>query len=221
MKESRPCLARLLSSRFPFQITKTRMSRRSIRLVASLAVAVGTLPAAEPGTTGPQPKPAFRFRDTEYFHRWSANDQHEFTPQNQEDLEKWVDMITVNGYPDAEDGNSLAEMANAVLENYKNHQAKVLKTDSVPRTAERPAEHFIAVLFTRPQFIEVAFARFKLTDGMGCSLVYSHRIYGEKMGDQMNAWLSANGAVVEKALMEWNSMPSAAALKKDLLRTKS
>ena len=28
----------------------------------------------------------------------------------------------------------------------------------------------------------------------GCSIVYSHRIYGEKIGDQMSAWLSENGA---------------------------
>src|SRR5205809_6154345 len=65
-----------------------------------------------------------------------------------------------------------------------------------------------AVVFGRPNFIEVAFARFKLVDGTGCSFVYSHRIYGEKMGDEMSAWLSANGSDVEKALMEWSSMPS-------------
>jgi hypothetical protein len=64
------------------------------------------------------------------------------------------------------------------------------------------------VVFGRPNFIEVAFARFKLVDGTGRSFVYSHRIYGEKMGDAMSAWLSANGSDIEKALMEWSSMPS-------------
>ena len=64
------------------------------------------------------------------------------------------------------------------------------------------------MVFGRPNFIEVAFARFKLVDGTGCSFVYSHRIYGEKMGDEMSAWLSANGSDIEKALMEWSSMPS-------------
>jgi hypothetical protein len=126
-------------------------------------------------------------------------------------------MITVNGYPDVGDGERLAATANAVLENYKSHQAKVLKTSSVPRTAERPAEHLIAVMFTRPNFIEVAFARFKLVDGKGCSFVYSHRLYGEKIGDQMSAWLSANGEEIEKALMEWSSMPSPILLRQELL----
>jgi hypothetical protein len=63
-------------------------------------------------------------------------------------------------------------------------------------------------VFGRPNFIEVAFARFKLVDATGCSFVYSHRIYGEKMGDEMSAWLSANGSDIEKALMEWSSTPS-------------
>ena len=153
-------------------------------------------------------EPEFVFKDVGYFHRWSQGEQHEFTPEEQEDLKKWSDMITVNGYPDVDDGDGLAATANAVLENYKKHEAKVLKTNSVPARADRPAEHFIAVVFGRPNFIEVAFARFKLVDGKGFSFVYSHRIYGEKIGDEMSAWLSANGEAVEKALMEWSSLPS-------------
>jgi hypothetical protein len=106
----------------------------------------------------------------------------------------------------------LATRANAVLENYKSHKGKVLRTSSVPRTPKQPAEHFIAVVFGRPTFIEVALARFKLVDGFGCSIVYSHRIYGEKIGDQMSAWLKKNGAEKEKALMESSDIPSPASL---------
>jgi hypothetical protein len=83
---------------------------------------------------------------------------------------------------------------------------------SLPRTHDRPAEHFIAVVFVRQNFIEVAFARFKLVDGIGYSIVYSHRIYGEKVGDQMSAWIDHNGAKIEKTLMEWNNMPSPASV---------
>ena len=187
------------------------------RIFVLLAVACSPVHAEESRAAGPQQKRAFVFRDVGYFHRWSKGDQHEFTPEKQEDLNRWSDMITVNGYPDVSDGERLAATANAVLENYKTHQARVLKTRSVPRTAERPAEHLIAVMFTRPNFIEVAFARFKLVDGKGCSFVYSHRLYGEKIGDQMSAWLSANGQEIEKALMEWSSMPSPILLRQELL----
>lgn len=183
-----------------------------MKIVGTFAIAAlcGALILDESHGASPSPKPAFIFRDAEYFHRWSKNDQHEFTPEKQEDLDHWADMITVNGYPAVLDGDGLAATANAVLENYKRHEAKVLKTSSIPRSADRPAEHLIAVVFGRPTFIEVAFARFKLIDGKGFSFVYSHRIYGEKMGDQMSAWLSANGAEVEKALMEWRSLPAPA-----------
>ncbi len=44
---------------------------------------------------------------------------------------------------------------------------------------------FIAVVFGRSNSLEAAFARFKLVDGIGCSIVYSHRLYREKVGDQM------------------------------------
>jgi hypothetical protein len=191
------------------------MGIRALRIFVALAVAGSTLQAQENGDADPASKRAFVFGDVDYFHRWSHDEQHEFTPAKQEDLERWSDMITVNGYPDCADGEQLATTANAVLENYKNHQAKVLKTRSIPRTAEQPAEHFIAVMFTRPDFIEVAFARFKLLDGKGCSLVYSHRIYGEEIGDQMNAWLKANGQAIETTLMEWTSAPSPALLRQE------
>lgn len=148
-------------------------------------------------------EPAFTFRGVEYFHRWSQREQHEFTPAKQEDLDHWSDMITVNGYPKVDDGDGLAAAANSVLENYKRASGLILKTNAVPPTADSPAEHFIAVLFERPRFIEIAFARFKLAENKGCSFVYSHRIYGEKISDEMDAWMKENGAAVEKALLEW------------------
>lgn len=193
------------------------MGTRALRLFVSLALAGSTLQAKENDGADAPSKSAFVFGNVAYFHRWSQNDQHEFTPAQQEDLKRWSDMITVNGYPDVADGEKLAATANAVLENYKNNQAKVLKTRSVPRTAEQPAEHFIAVMFTRPNFIEVAFARFKLLDGKGCSLVYSHRIYGHEIGDEMNAWVKANGQAMETKLMEWSSIPSPTLLRQEPL----
>lgn len=178
-----------------------------MKRLAVFAVALAGISAALWSGAAEPAEADFVFRGTDYFHRWSQGNQHEFTPEGQEDLEKWADMVTVNAYPDVDDGDSLAAAANAVLENYKSSQAKVLRTDSVPRTSDRPAEHLIAAVFGRPEFIEAAFARFQLVDGKGYSFVYSHRIYGKKSGDPMSAWLSANGPEVEKALMEWKFSP--------------
>ena len=184
-----------------------------VQFLVLQALAGIPLDAQETHAAAAAAKAAFVFGGAGYLHRWSMNDQHEFTPEGQEDLEKWSDMITVNVYPNTHDGDALAVKANAVLENYKSHKGMVLRTNSVPQTPDRPAEHFISVVFGRPNFIEVAFARFKLLDGVGCSIVYSHRIYGEKVGDQMSAWLNDNGPKVEKMLMEWKDIPSSASLR--------
>ena len=189
------------------------MKLRFIISLILITMLVVRLSAEEKKDSLGQTTPAFVFNGVDYFHRWSAKDQHEFTPDKQDDLKKWSEMMTVNLYRDVHDGEHLATIANAVLENYKSHQATVLRTNSIPRTPDRPAEHFIAVAFPQHGFIEVAFARFKLVDGMGCSCVFSHRIYGEKVGDQMSAWLKANAPATEKALMEWSSMPAPASLK--------
>ena len=191
---------------------------RALRIFVSLAVGCGVLDVQQTRAAAAPAKSAFVFGGVGYLHRWSMNHQHEFTPEGQEDLEKWSDMITINVYPDAHDGEALATKANAVLVNYKSHKGIVLKTNSMPRTPDRPAEHFVAVVFGRPNFIEVAFARFKLVDGLGCSIVYSHRIYGEKIGDQMSAWLKNNGPEKEKALMEWNHTLSPVSFDRELPR---
>jgi hypothetical protein len=159
-------------------------------------------------------KLTLNFNQTEYLHRWSQNDQHEFTPGGQEDLTKWTDMLTINFYPQVSDGDGLALVANQVLENYKNQKGIVLRTDSVPRTSQKPAEHMIAVVFGRPAFLEAVQARFKLVNGKGVAIIYSHRLYGKAAGPEMSAWLKENGPSTEKALMAWEFPASLASLQK-------
>ena len=151
---------------------------------------------------------AFSFADARYFHRFSKGDQHEYTPDRQEDLNAWTDMVTILFYRNAKDGEALAATANSVLENYKANKAMVLKTDSVPRGKDKPAEHLVVVVFGRPGFIEAVFARFRMHDGVGTAVIYSHRLYGSKIGDEMSAWLKTNGPAAERNLMKWDAMPA-------------
>src|SRR5256714_15349544 len=179
------------------------------RVLAFLLLLSGTtmLTQAEDRTS-----PAFVFQGVNFFHRWSQGTQHEFTPAKQEDLDRWTDMITINVYPGVDDGEKMAGTANAVLGNYRSHHGKILKTSSVPATDKQLAEHFIAVRFDQPDFVEVAFARFKLVEGAGHSLVYSHRVYGAEAVEEMNAWITANAETTENALLDWN--PPAEAISK-------
>jgi hypothetical protein len=156
---------------------------------------------------------AFSLADVKYFHRFTKDDQHEYTPAGQEDLNAWTDMVTIHYYRKAKDGETLAATANAVLENYKASKGLIVKTDSVPKTKDKPAEHLVVVIFGQPEFLEVAFARFRMHDGVGTAVIYSHRIYGKKTGDEMSAWLEKNGPDIEKTLMKWDAMPKSPASK--------
>ena len=150
---------------------------------------------------------ALSFGGVRYFHRFTKDDQHEYTPDRQEDLKAWTDMVTIQVYRKAMDDSALAATANAVLDNYKANRGLIVKTDSVPRTSNKPAEHLIVVIFSRPEFIEVAFSRFKMHNGIGTAVIYSHRIYGSKVGNEMSAWLKKNGPTTERDLMNWDPIP--------------
>lgn len=178
------------------------MTRHLPRLLTALAAALllsHPAPAAEPA--------AFTFQGAGYFLRWSTNSQHEFTPDGQTNLAAWTNMVTLNRYPDVADGEALAARANAVLERYKSARGMVVRTDSVPRTPTRPAEHLVVVLFPQRDFIEAAFTRFLLRDGRGLAVTCSHRKYGRKIGNEMSDWLKANGPATEQALMSWDPLP--------------
>ncbi len=148
-----------------------------------------------------------QFNGVSYVHRYRKGNLHEFTPKSQTDLKTWTDMFTINDYPSVKDGEGLASTANKVLETYKSAGARVVRTNSVPRTSSKAAEYLIVVLFPRPTFIEASFTRFVMNGGAGASMVYSHRIYGGKVGDAMSKWLLANGEKTEKALMAMPSVP--------------
>ena len=149
----------------------------------------------------------FTLAEVKYFHRFTNDDQHEYTPDGQEDLKAWTDMVTINYYRKAKDGEALAATAEAVLGKYKANKGRIVRTDSVPRTNDKPAEHLIVAIFGRPEFLEITFARFKMHQGVGSAMIYSHRVYGKTVGNEMSAWLEKNGPATEKNLMKWDAMP--------------
>lgn len=187
------------------------MSSPRLSFLAICLTLVAALPtrAATPAAT----ELRLEFAGVTYQHRWSQQTQHEFTPVGQEDLKQWQDMVTVNVHPAVHDGEALAGIANAVLGNYQRARGRVLRTASVPRTPERPAEHFAAVVLGTSEFLEIAFTRLKLHQGTGVVLTYSHRIYGKTAGNDASAWLKAHGGEIEKALMAFQNFPALPDLK--------
>lgn len=144
---------------------------------------------------------------TEFIHRWSQGNQHEFTPQGQEDLKVWKDMVTINIFPDVLDGEQLAQIANNVLGRYETIGA-IVRTNSIPRTANSEAEHLIVAILKGNGVMEAVFAKIKMIQGKGTATVWSRREYGEAdAAEAIGSWLNENGMAREKIFMEWDDYP--------------
>jgi hypothetical protein len=165
---------------------------------------------SSPGAENEEQQADFKFGGVPYFHRYAKDDLLEYTPKGQNDLNAWTDMVTLNFYRDVKDGDGLASIANRVLATYQAGKGVIVKTDSVPRTNDKPAEHLIVVIFVDPAFTEVAFTRLLMRDGMGMSVVYSYRIYGQRSANEMSAWCTQNGPPTEQKLMAWDTIPKVA-----------
>jgi hypothetical protein len=46
-----------------------------------------------------------------------------------------------------------------------------------------------------------------LREEAGTAVIYSHRVYGKKVGNEMSAWLEKSGSATEKSLMAWDDWP--------------
>ncbi|MCL4806869.1 MAG: hypothetical protein KJ062_03595 [Thermoanaerobaculia bacterium] len=192
---------------------RRRLVHGLLAIGCAVALPAVSAPPGSPGAARASGSLTLRFDGVDYLHRWSKDGQNEFTPKSDPDLSSWKDMLTVNVFEAVRTGEELAEVANKVLGNYQ-ARGKILRTDSKPRTADRPAEHLIVAALGDPAFLEAAFARLLLVDGAGYVVVRSHRVYGKAAGPAMSDWLKANGPGVEKALMEWGPPPSRDALRK-------
>lgn len=190
------------------------------RALHRFAVFVGIVAIGLAGTAGQSPSPPPRamatslvFGGKTYVHRWSKNGQNEYTPPSEPDLDRWREMVTLNVNESVRNGEELAAVANSILANYQKH-GKIVRTDSKPRTAQRPAEHLIVALPGDATLLEAAFARIMLNDGVAVVAVYSHRVYGKDAARPMGDWLQTNGPAIEKTLMSWDRIPQPVALKR-------
>jgi hypothetical protein len=157
---------------------------------------------------------AIRFAGADYFYRWANNVLFEFTPRGQGDLNHWTDMVSIAVYRNATDANGLLNVATTVLDTNKQNHGVVLSTNSTTATPTKPIEYYISVALGTPNLLESVFQRFVLIEGVGYGMIYSHRIYGQKVGDQMSPWLKENGPSTEKSLMSYDPIPTVGVLDK-------
>jgi hypothetical protein len=186
------------------------MTRRGFLAGGLAAGALARVPLlyAAPGEA------AISFAGVKYLYRWSNNVLFEFTPRGQNDLDHWIDMVSIVVYRNATDANGLLNVASTVLETNKQNHGVVLSTNSTTATPTKPVEYYICAALGTPNLLESVFQRYVLIEGVGYGMLYSHRIYGQKVGDQMSPWLKENGPSMEKSLMSYEPIPTVGVLNK-------
>lgn len=148
------------------------------------------------------------FDKNEYFYRWSGEDLHEFTPAEQSVTGEWRDMLSINHFTDVSEPDELTVLAKDVLENYRANGGIVLGVDTLQKRGSQPAQYIMAVLFGAQEVAEYAVVRFQLKDGVGTSVTYAHREYGEQVGERINTWLEANGPRIKRELSRLKDVPA-------------
>lgn len=158
--------------------------------------------------------PRFAYAGSTWVHRWSKQGQHEFTPADQPDLEHWTRMVTVNLHPQVSDQEGLPGLVSSVTRNYE-RVGRVIRSvrKAGAGTEGVPAEHLVSAVLEAPGVAEAACARILFRGGTGLVVVASRRWYGANAKQEATAWLEEHGADEESALMAFDAIPSADALR--------
>lgn len=155
------------------------------------------------------------FDSNEYFYRWSGEDLHEFTPGEQSVTSDWKDMLTINHFADVSAPEELTVLAKDVLENYRANGGIVLGVDTLQQKGSQPAQYIMAVVFGAHEVAEYAVVRFQIQDGIGTSITYAHREYGEEVGERINSWMEANGPRIRKEITGLRDLPAYSEFRSD------
>lgn len=192
-----------------------------------LSGAAFSLLKAAPLTAQTAATPQLQFNGTRYFFRWTNDRLFEFTPQGQEDLEKWIDMISVVVYREVDTPEKLLGKAKAVLDTYKANRGGIIGSGTYPATAQTSAQHFITAMILGNGVVEAVFTRLLLstpanyvsTDGMGYGFIYSHRRYAvdgniKDAIHQLGEWEKTNGKEIASALIRYAPVPDVETLER-------
>jgi hypothetical protein len=140
--------------------------------------------------------------------RWSKDDQYEFTPSDQPDLERWTRMVTINLHEQVKHGEAMA----GVVANYQ-RAGRVVRNAPGPAAGDAAAERFVSAVLTGPGMAEAVCARLLVRDGTGLVVVSSRRAYGADAERDAAAWLEAHGDAEEAALMAFDGFPTPTVLR--------
>jgi hypothetical protein len=203
----------ILAVAFALQLSCALVSPAADRTDNSLSTAKASKPASDNGAV-------VIFSGTKYFLRTAKDDEYVFTPDEQEDLQQWTDMIRLSYYPEITDGKSLAAKAIAWWEHYRKTRTRIFKINFIPRLDQMPAHDdalYTAVTISEKpynDYDEFSYTAVRIVEGIGMALVYSHREHRDHLIEMgiNNTWILRNERL-EDAWFTWNGIPQYRTLK--------
>jgi hypothetical protein len=145
------------------------------------------------------------FRGTEYLLRPFDGKTYDFTPQGQEDLSAFTDMLSLKLYPTAHDQQALATITSRTQAVAQGANATVLPTISGSASGQQPGAHFLAVVLPTPHGVDFDAIRFVLVDQQVVGVFYTHRSQGQSAAGTTSAWVAKNAADVERQLLQFDA----------------
>ena len=142
---------------------------------------------------------------TKYFLRSTKDGQYVFTPDGQEDLQRWTDMITLSYFPQITEGKSLAAKALEWWSHCRSMRAHILDINFVPRIDQMPSRdnalYITSAFIAQPynNYDEFSYTAVRIVEGIGAVSTYAHREYrtGPAVHEKYSTWGEKNKPVAE------------------------
>jgi hypothetical protein len=172
---------------------------------AALIARVPSLMALEPRSMT-----AIEFMGRDYFIRAVKNDDTTFyfSPGDQPNIDKPIDLITIIAYRDVKNYDQLCAKKDQILKTFDHPAARILGQDDVPPSPGFSGGAYFEAGASKDGFTDAIIARFTLAGGVGYGLIYTHSFYDTTAaGDSVDAfakWLTTQGMSTTKSFLGLN-----------------
>ncbi|HEY4560337.1 MAG TPA: hypothetical protein VIG54_06325 [Lysobacter sp.] len=138
-----------------------------------------------------------------YVHRYSDGGLHEYTPEGQDDLDRFADMLTLLPTPE--------DLRAADLESYSIHMAavhtrrggEVLSRECEAATPVHVADCTLLIRFAKAGHVELAVDKQMATKRGLVAMALAHREYGEGAAGRAVAWTQGEGQRRIADFIDW------------------
>lgn len=148
--------------------------------------------------------PTLQFGDTTWHARSSQGGAVEYTPEGQEDLERFGEMLTFHPVPADLRPEDLEAFTRDTVERHERRGAQIFSSECEPATRVHVADCTIMLAFPRAEHVEIGVTKHLAIRAGLVAISMVHREYGDGAAERTKAWIkSPEGARLMAAFIDW------------------